>query len=357
MTSIRAGFACLIVLSILTVRGFAQAAAQPAQPPADPLDELRAKSILTDEDRQALRTWITQRVEAIVSGSGASDSFTQLHGATTQGSAAFKDTFSAVTIELSKPLISRAPLAASAQLLTLLSAFDRIEALEVFIEALSDERAAVRTAAAVGLGALRGKIVAGGGPAFSRTVEALQKAGERETSAEALKAVYRALDYSKGSPAAPDPAALAAALLSVLNAQTQRYSTPETATEGAEPTGLKLGAALLPRFSDEQKQAYVIVLARVLRHMVLRYSTELYLIQDNVSSPVAIAARNNAEQAIMEAEAQLTDLLKPSPAPNVREALRGAGREVNARIELNKWADLLETATGQRFHAEPGDGG
>lgn len=339
------------VLLFLATRAAGQAGAGPGdQPNPDPLDALRAKTVFTDEDRQALRAWIMQRVEALVSGSGG-EAVVQLRGATARGSPAFREAFAQAATELSRPLISRAPLAPAAQLVTLLVGLEDMSTLEVLLESLADERAAVRTAAAVGLARLRKKIAAAGPGPFTRCIEALRDAGRRETAPEALKAIYRAMDYGAAGTV-PDAQLAAAALLELVLARSEKYASGQPPAEGADLPGIRLAWTMRARFSEEQRQRYILALARMLRQMVLRYASELHKVQDNVAGSVAIAARNDAELLIAEAEAQLTELIKPSPAPNIRERMKGKDGAFNAKLELNKWADILQPIAGQSFRAE-----
>lgn len=322
----------------------------PAATPASPLDAVRAKTALTDDDRAVVKTWVAERVDAVVGGSGG-EAFGQLRAALTGGSPAFRDALVATEIELIRPVIGPAPLAPAAQLVTLLASLDDLRTADVLIESLRDPRAAVRTAAAVGLTTLRKKIATEGGALFGRVVEALREAGKKETAGETLKAIYRALNYAEvGS--VPDPALQVSAVLDLLGARSEQYGRGEVKGESADLAALKLAAGLRPRFNDEQRNRYVLALARILRYTVLRFSSELHKVQDRIAAPVAIADRNNAELVISEVESQLVEILKPPTAPSIRDAMKGKDRAFNVKMELNRWADLLEPVTGQKFHAE-----
>ncbi|MEP0847842.1 MAG: hypothetical protein HRF50_13605 [Phycisphaerae bacterium] len=344
--------ALLLVASFAAPRSAAQAPPDPppAAAPASPLDAVRAKTVLSDDDRTVVKSWVAERVDAVVGGSGG-EAFGQLRAALTGGSPAFREALVAAEIELIRPVIGAAPLAPGAQLVTLLANLDDLRTADVLIESLRDSRAAVRTAAAVGLTTLRKKIATEGGPLFGRAVEALREAGKKETSGETLKAIYRALNYAEAGNV-PDPALQVSALLDLLGARSEQYGRSEIKGESADLAGLKLAAGLRARFNDEQRNRYVLALARILRYTVLRFSSELHKVQDRIAAPVAIADRNNAELLISEVEAQLVDILKPTAAPSIRDAMKGKDRAFNVKLELNRWADLLEPVTGQKFHAE-----
>ena len=96
-------------------------------------------------------------------------------------------------------------------------------------------------------------------------------------------------------------------------------------------------------------------LARLLRHCVLRYHAELYLVKDRTSNASQIELRNNTELLVQEIERQLADLLPADskPRPSIFDALQHLSKEAdrfNLKVRMNEWADLLEKATNQQFH-------
>lgn len=341
----------LAAFTILAAPAWGQDRPAGAQPAEGSFEALRTRQVLTDEDRQALQAWVSERIQAIVGGMGG-EAASQLRAALDGASPAFRDAFVPVMIDQSRQVIPRAPLAGSAQLVALLRGLDSLNTVDILLASLADERAAVRAAAAAGLEDLRPRIVSEGGGLFTRVMEALRDAGRRETSPETLKAIYRAMNYAEGRPAAPDPQLNVAALLDVLSTRSEGYAAGNPTAEGGDVVGLRLAAKLRGRMNEEQRNRYVLALARMLRYTVLRYADELHRVRDRTASPVARAERNNAEILLTEIDSQLTELLTPQPAPSIREALKRETRATDMKIELNKWADVLVAATGQRFHTD-----
>lgn len=334
----------------------------PAATPAagDALAALRAKNALADEDRAALRTWIDERLAALGGDSpaAAATAAGELRGATSSGTAGFRDAYLAALSEAVRNAYKNASLAGAARMIAVLAAFNDAAAAPTLIDALRDERAAVRAAAAAGLRELRAK---GGGAAAGDALAALREAGKHETAGPALKAIYQALAPAAGG----DAKVGTAAVLEVLEARAEVYASPPAGGvpgEGAELAALSALDKQRKALSEDEKKRYIAALATLLRFSVDRYHAELYAVRDKVSSPRQIELRNATELVIEDCETQLADLLGlgKDKAPSVINAMKNMKEEsqrVELVIQMNKWAELLEKATGKRYFMREGEGG
>jgi hypothetical protein len=338
----------------LAVTMFLLVAAQPAaaqQPPGqqDPVKQLQAKSVLTDEDQAALRGWVTQRVQVIAAAeagnSGLSATAVSELRAAYTGAEGFKQAFGAACVRAIGSAYKTAGRDSGARLIAILNTFDQVSAYQVLIEALSDKRVPVRSAAAIGLANLRQKLAGAGGSVLSESLAALREAGKRETSSLALQHIYRALDYTTlSSP--PDPKANAVALLALLEARGRQYGTGSVKAEGADRAGLDLAGKLAGQLSDEERRRLVVATAAMLRYGVSRYTSELYEVDDKTSSPLQAARRNQIELFITSAERLLVSLVNPpADRPVVTKEMEERAVDEKAtymKIQMNRWGDLLQ---------------
>jgi hypothetical protein len=291
----------------------------PTPPPAaaaDPIAALKTKAALSEDERRQLNEWIAARI-AVVSSAQPQDAtihqaqqaVRELRDATAGASQGFRETFVAGYADAVRQKLGSMSLSGAAQLMALLASLDEATTAPIMHEALRDQRTAVRAAGATGLRKLRPKIAVIGGDVFTQTVNALREAGRRETAPTVLQAIYEALDYAEVVPSPPDPRALTAALLEVLDARSKLYEGNPIVAEGAELAGLRGLDRLRNNMSDDDKRRYTLMLARMLRHCVLRYYSELHQVRDRTSNPTLVELRNTTELMIQEIEKQLAQLL------------------------------------------------
>lgn len=329
----------------------------------DLLAELRAKAALTDEDRGKLRTWIDERMTALSSPttSVADQAAADLRGAMSGGSQGYREALIALLSDAVRQKLAGASLTAAARMIALLAAANEPVTQPVLIEALNDERAAVRVGAAVGLRTLRAKLAVVGGDAVTNVFAALREAGKKETSAPALRAIYEALNYADTVPPIPnppDPRANVAALLDILESRAAAYASGNPKAEAAELAGVRAAGALRNRMTDEEKNRYIAVLGELLRYGVQRYNAGLYNVKDRTSSPHLVELRNSIELMILEIETQLAELLsvpRGEQRPSIVSAMKelvSEGERINLKIQMNMWADLIEKAIGKRYHMD-----
>lgn len=325
----------------------------------DVLNTLQAKNLLTEEDRGALRTWLSERISALDTDNpaGAAAAMNELRGAAAAGTPAFREACVGLLSELTREAYKSARLDAATRLVSLLAALNEPATYPLLLEALRDGRAAVRTAAAVGLRNLRVKLAVLGGNAVSETMAALRAAGRQETLAPALRAIYQALNYADTVPPIPNPPdvrANTAALLEIFEARAAQHAARKVAAETADLTGLRAMEPLRKSLNDEERRRYVAAVATMMRYYVIAYTSELYKVKDKFSNPQVIEQRNHAELFIEEAEAQLAALLALASdrTPSITVAMKNIQDEtdrVKMKVEMNKWSDLLQKAIGQRF--------
>ncbi len=319
------------------------------QPADDPIAALAAKDALADEDREALRAWIAERVTAVAAGdaAGGQQAFEQLRKGM-RGTRNYQDAFAVSAVEAIGPAYKRANLVAAARLITLLGDIGEPRAVDLLLEALRDDRPAVRAAAAVALRKLEPRI-ASDAEALRRMVTALREAGIGETATNTLELIYRALALPE-AVAAPDRREAAHALIAILEERLNGLAAGRPRAEGADHVALQTLRPLATGLEEEARRRYMLVLGRLLHHGVDRYvngDPQLFKVREKTSSPELVEMRNSMELLITEAERQLVELLglSAAEAPKVRLAMEKA-RYVDMSIEMNAWKERLKTRLG-----------
>ncbi|MFO0837858.1 MAG: hypothetical protein U1D55_04980 [Phycisphaerae bacterium] len=312
------------------------------QPPNEGLAALRAKETLSDDDRAAIRGWVQKRADEIAGDDrNLSDPAVETLRAELKGTAAFREAIASALVEAARAALKSGKPSAAPRLITAVNAVGELPAQPLLLEALRDERASVRMVAAAGLRELRAKVATAGGNTFSDTVSALRDAAKRETSAPVLRALYAAMNFPEVAQTLPDARTLAAAALDAFEARAELHTGKELRAEGAELVGLKLMAAVRPSLTDPEKEKYVIALTKVLRHAVIRWTSELHAVRDRAGGDVQAQLRNQTEQMIEEGEAQLAAALGGKPPADISSDMRRA-EITNTKIEFNKWAEQVQ---------------
>jgi hypothetical protein len=328
--------------------------------PADPLKAVRAKDSLSDEERGTVRTWVGQRVSAIETSEGPAAQAVRELKSEFNGTNGFKEAYTAAFVEAARPAFKRAKVGPAAQLLTALAALNETATYPVFIDALKDERAAVRQLGGVGLRNLRAKIsLAGPGP-FGEALSTLRDAALKESAPVLLQTLYQALNYAEVGANSPDPRANIAAVLDVLDARSQQYKQQyeegQVKAEAADAAGLHVAGALRGQMADQDRERFTLIAARMLKYAVIQYTqSQLYKLQDKSAAPQALQRRDRLELLIEEAEKQLADLVAPPPgkAPAVSVAMKkGNAAGTETVIEMKKRGDLLQKYGNEDFHVE-----
>jgi hypothetical protein len=345
----------VLLTTIVASVGVLPLAAQ--EQPQPTLADLQGKNTLSDDERNALGQWMTERITAIGSEEPvpAAEALALLRGEF-KGTDAFKEAYAAALIQSVQPAYKNAKLVPAARLITALNITNDPDARGVLLEALKDQRVGVRMAAVVGLRNLRVKLTLEGSPVFTETLNALRDAGKRETSRVTLKAIYQAMNYPAVVPSLPDAKANVAAVLDLLEARAQQYAAREAPAEGAEATGLKLGGMLRPSMDDAERKRLTIAAAKMLKYAVTRYTggdRPLFKVQKD-ASPQVKELRNQIELLIGEAEKLLLELVAPKepPAPAIADAMKKAADPIDMKIAMNKWGDILKEAVNLDFYMD-----
>jgi hypothetical protein len=334
-----------------------QPAATPAATPGNEFAALQTKNVIADEDRAALRTTILRFVEGIVNQADAAATFVAALREGHKGTPAYKEAYAAICIETIPPLYKSAKPVPAAQLLTILASIGELPAYKTFIDALTDERPAIRTAGAAGLKALRGKIV-GGGNALSETIEALKEAGKRETSVVAMRTIYQALNFAEGGRPLPESKALVTATLDILDARGAAFAEKKGRADGADGPGIALAMALRGQASEPEKERLILAVGRIFFHAALAHANRLHALNEKTATSAQIELRNQSELIVEDCEKLLLELIKPTPAPTVVKFMKEGGKSFDMKQELSKWAAILKQRSGQEFPIEEtADGG
>lgn len=341
------GWVCLCCVAGLVAAAWAQDTGQQTSG----LEELQAKSVLSDAELAKLKEWITARVAAIANSSnGTAEPAAELRAAY-KGTPAYKKAFVQAAIELISQSYGRASLVSAAQLVALAGSLGDMAAHPVLLEALKDKRVGVRAAAAASLSHLRPIIAQAGGTYVNTTLAALVAAGKAESSAVALRSIYRAMDYQSVSPAIP-PQVNAQAYLSLLDTRAKQFAQGKAPAWGAETVAFPLIRQMATSLSDAEKTRLIEDVGRVLMAAATRYTEKLIDIDDDTASPVDIQLRNTTEQLVIDAQALLNDLAKPgSNGPDVVSRMRKLDK-TQMKLQLKAWAKVLAAKTGKTFDVD-----
>ncbi|MBL8877578.1 MAG: hypothetical protein JNG88_00535 [Phycisphaerales bacterium] len=337
----------------------------PPTPAPSPLDALRTKTGLTDEDRAAIRNWVSPRTAALVSDSPG-NAFSELRGAATGASADFRGAFATACIDQTRAAYKNASVRAASQLITLVHSIPDAPldaATALLFEALKDDRPSVRTAAATGLRDLRQRIATAGAAALSADLGALRDAAKRESADAVLKMIYHAMNFPDAIPNPPEPRANAQAILEVLDARAALYESGKSRTESADAAGLRAigmpgpsgSAALIAALDDAERKRLSIAAGKMLRHAVRRYVSgpqPLIEVRAKTRNPQVADQRDRVELLIEESERLLGELLQLKPPPAAFERIRRGRNATEIVIEVNKWADKLQETANVDVHVE-----
>jgi hypothetical protein len=349
---------CTLFLSALAAAvvstGTASAQDIGGQQAPDPLQAQRTKDVLDENDRNAIRQWLDQRV-AVITGQdavAADQAVRDLASNGARGSAALRQAYTLAVKQAVGRTYKQAELVPAVRMLAVLNMLNDPELASVFVEALSDERPPVRCEAAVGLRNLRARLAAAGSP-ITAVLSALRDAGIKESSRPTLGAIYQAMNFGE-LPSPPEPQATIDALLALLGSRAEHYVSGKVRAYGADTAGLRALGAMRSRMGPAQRDQFAAILGKMMRQAVRLYAAAPSN-DDGVQLPAG-TPREETELLIREAEEQLAALLTP-PAdqrPKVTDKMEKL-EQVNMKIEFNLWGKLLETAVGQKIYLDPAE--
>lgn len=338
----------------------------------NPLDALRNKTGLTDEERTSIRSWVQARIAALISDSPG-NAYAELRSATANAGTEFRTAFAAACIESARTSYKTAGLRAATQLISLIHSIPDCPlepAFALLQEALKDERPGVRMAAATGLRDLRPRIAAAGPAVLNVAFSALRDAGKRETSDAVLRIIYQATNYPEVIASPPEPKSNALALLEVLESRSALYDAGSTQTEGADAAGLRAigqpgptgAAALFTALDEAERRRLIVAAGKLLQHAVKRYvhgPQPLIDVRTKTRNPQIAEQRDRVELLIEECERHLSEWLQFKPPPAVFDRIRRGRNATEIVIELNKWADKIKETANVDLHlnAPGGDDG
>jgi hypothetical protein len=317
------------------------------------LTAVRGKTDLTEEDRGLIRTFVSQRITKITGGepADARQAADELRAAY-DGTDPFKRDYGLACLEMISSAYKKAELAPATRLLTILNIFSMVEAQNVFLEALQDDRVGVRAAGAVGLRGLRPKLASAGRDVFVKVLDGLKEAGKREKSRDTLKTIYAAMNYFE-LPSSPDAKANLTALLDLLEARTRQYAAGTVAAAGADDVGLRMVQAAIKNMDEAERQRLTVVAATMMKYAIEQYTspaTKLSEVRDKTASREMIEARNAMERLILVSEDLLANsLVKPDKSPAVAENMRKLNTIDMKNEWQKKWVPLLQRAVNQDF--------
>jgi hypothetical protein len=334
-------------LVLLACAVFPAAAQQPAQPPADALASIRTKDVLAEEDRTAIRTFVTERFAALQGDDAglAQEAFAQLRTAY-EGSRGFREAYAGIVIQAVGQGFGSAKDVPAARMITLIYTLNVADAAGVLIEALKDPRAGVRAAAAATLRGLRERLAQAGADFAGRALAALRDAARRETARDVLKEMYQAMNYA-GVAGGADPRVAAAAILDVLDDRARKYAAgEEISAAGADEAGFRAASGVLANLSEEERKRLLAAAGTMMKRALVDYTSGENALK-NVKGATGAAAelRDNTIALLDEGEKLLTAVLAPKDPPRLGERMRKADVP-GMKLQWKAWADLLKQATG-----------
>jgi hypothetical protein len=341
MSVIRSALVCLALTACVAVP-------LAAQEPEDKLAALRTKDSLAEEDKAEVRRVVDGLVADVVGteAAAAQRAYAQLRDGA-KGTRDFSDTFVQAYLAAVGPTYKKAPAATAARLLTVLAILNDARSISMLVEALQDDRASVRAAAAIALRTLRPKVAADAA-AYGSVLNGLRDAGKKETSRETLQLVYRSLTYADVPGA--DLKTDVAAMLDLLEARAQQVAGDTVPAEGADHVGVQLAGELRKSMDENDRKRYTVVLARLLHYGVRAYTGRtppLADVRDKTSGADAVLLRNSIEALIADAELQLKEIVAPPKPPQVTVEMKGGkDRRSNMVVEMNKWSTVLKETAG-----------
>lgn len=327
-----------------------------AQQPEDALTPLRGRTELNDEDRRQIRAFVDERIAAVLGEDGlaAREATEALRDAFT-GTDAFKRAYAAVcvgaiSVEFRTPEFKQAKVVPATRLITVLNTLKVVESQAVLLEALTDQRVAVRAAAALGLHGLRAQLARAGGGAYTSVLGALKEAGKREKSRDTLRAIYTAMNYAE-LPDLPDAKANIAAVLELLEQRAQQCAARKVTALGADDAGLTTAATLVNAMNEDERKRLTTITATMVKYAIEEYFSgerDLSKVRDSGGSKQLIEDRNGVERLIVVGEKLLRELLSPAQPPVVLDGLRKLDKSA-VILQWQEWGKLLQTAVGQDF--------
>ena len=319
------------------------AAQQPPATPAEPddgLDALRAKDLLGDDDRAALRAWIGERIAMVIGDdvAGAQQAVAQLRQSA-RGGRGFTDAYVAATMESIGSAYKKAELVPASRLLIVLGELNDPRTFNTLLGALQDERTGVRAAAAVGLRKLQSKLDPA---AMNEMLAALRAAGEKETAPRTLDLIYRAMNLTE-APGLTERRASSTAIVDLLQQRLKSIENGRMRAEGGDLAALEALDPQRGNLDDATRRRYIAELGRLMHYCVCRYVRDdpLSRVRDQSSSPDVVELRNNIEVTIREAERQLQTLVGAPEGANIAENMTRA-KITEMAIAMNKWSEKLK---------------
>ncbi len=341
------------VLLMLVIAGAAALAQTPAPAPAaDPLAALKQKTDFTDDDRTALREFVTQRVaEMVGSDPTAARQASRVLRQSATGGEAYRQALAREAIPVIAAAVPKSEIAPAAQFVTFLDVLNVLDARTVFVGALADERVGVRAAAAVGLRHLRPKLGQASPEVIQSALSALRDAASKERSREALRAQYQAISFVGVTPAPADGKPSNAALVDALEARAKLHiPASDVAALGAEDAAFPLVEAVAGSLSDDEKRRVAAATAGIIRYaldMYLSAKQDLMAVKDTDAAE-RVELRNSMERLVLLGERVLAKVVPAPKPPTVTESLRKLDRP-NTRLQWKAWVDLLKSFTNQDF--------
>jgi hypothetical protein len=234
---------------------------------------LRTRDPLTQAEKDTIRQWLDQQVKRMVSINSPQEAqrFQRELIKPLQdeppASVEFRTVFIEQAADVSIPLLEKGNAVGPFMLVKTLVEFDHTATRKALVAGLASTIPAVRYWSANGLGKLAARIENEGQGAVIPTIDALQQAGQRESSPVVLRKIYQALRFGSSATQCAQAAA------SILDNRVASYQAPLPNSPAADLEGF----AVIARMSDPSPNVVRLCGQSVAK--VLKLACEVYLLQ------------------------------------------------------------------------------
>ena len=323
-----------------------------AQAAENPLAALQAQAEIDQAGEDQIGEFVTQKLAAITgTDAAAGRAATTAVIAAHSGTGAFKRAFTNACLSGIGSSFREEELLPATRLMAVLIILEAPAAEPRFVEALSDPRAAVRAAGAVGLRRIQDKLAASGEANVQRVLAALAEAGAKENTPGALATIYAAMDYTGVSGFAGDKIS-GTALISLLARRAQLYSQPDVPGFGADDDGLRSALKVTAAVEAPARKQLATAAATMIKYALPKYiaaDTWPAGHDERTLGKTVTDRRDALERLIVLGERVLAATVAvPASKPELGTAMQNLDKDA-LLAGWREWGDVLKESVGQDF--------
>lgn len=346
------------LLCLVAAVGSGLAAAQDAA-----IQQLAGKASLSPDETNQVQSWVTTSV-ASLSGNdaiAATTTMRQMKVVIRGSTPAFREAYARAIVAEATPSIARVEAPAAARLLIAIGMAETADVAGTLTNALSDERPAIREAAAASLRRLKPKLALAAGDLPTRVITAVRDAAKKETVRYVLESMYQAANYAEDGDT-NTKRAMMNELLDVLESRRDAYVKNEVAAPSADRVAVEAIGTQASQMDGAAKRRFGIVLGQMLRYAVQVYTQSLAPGEPPLAdvtdkdSPELVQQRNGIERLIIAVEAELNKILGKDAERDVTKFMKDAD-PTQVKIAMDRWSQVLKNEYNQEFALQQINGG